>query len=235
MTIKKNGQGYRKETETQATTDPVPEDFDSSIAPQGYDPDLVEEIADMETAHQKRRKAIWYLIWTVVIMAAATFFCLPLDEEPPPDVPIPYNLEARPQPASDLFLRQIAPKQIGDFKLVHQQEERLFRDPFVGADVAMATYIRESDSAAGTIWIIDTGSYINANRYLTGLKSQLMEEDRVPQLVDRIWLQHSFLHWEAPSLDNRAYGFAWSNERYFFQVVSATQETRDYLVENFPY
>ena len=235
MTTKKNGQGYRKETETQATSDPYPEDFDSPIAPQGYDPELVEEIADMETAHQKRRKAIWYLIWTVAIMAAATFFCLPIDEDPPPDIPIPYNLEARPQPASDLFLRQIAPKQIGDFELVHQQQERLFEDPFVAADVDTATYIRSSDGAAGTIWIIDAGSYINANRYLTGLKTKLTEEDRVPALVDRIWLQHSFLHWEDPKLGNRAYGFAWSNERYFFQVLSATEETRDYLVENFPY
>ena len=50
-----NDVNYPKETETQATTDPVPAEFDSAIAPQGYEPELVEEIADMETPGQKRR------------------------------------------------------------------------------------------------------------------------------------------------------------------------------------
>ena len=39
-----NERQYPKETETQATNSPVPEEFDSAIAPQGYEPELVEEI-----------------------------------------------------------------------------------------------------------------------------------------------------------------------------------------------
>jgi hypothetical protein len=134
-----NDRKYRKETETQATSDPIPEEFDSAIAPQGYEPELVEDIADMETPEEKRRKAIRYLIWTALLLILATYFCLPRGLERPNDISIPYGLENRPLPSSELFLYQIAPKSLGEFELVHQQVERSFEEPFVGAEIAMAT------------------------------------------------------------------------------------------------
>ncbi len=225
---------YRKETETQATSDPVPEEFDSAIAPQGYEPELVEDIADMETPEEKRRKAIRYLIWTALVLIVATYFCLPRGLERPNDIPIPYGLENRPLPSPELFLYQIVPKSLGEFERVHQQVERSFEEPFVGAEIAMATYTNPRGRVV-TVWIINAGSYINANRYLRGLKTFLAEEVGATKVVDRIWLEHSFLEWEAPKLANRAYGFAWSNEHFYYSVTSANKEDRDFFVENFPY
>lgn len=225
---------YRKETETQATNSPVPEEFDSAIAPQGYQAELVEEIAAMETPQQKRRKAIRYLIWTVLLIIGTIYVCIPRNAERPNDIPIPFGLETRPLPSSKLFLRQIAPQAVGDFTLVHQVVEQSFEEPFVGADIATATYTN-AEGRAVTVSIINAGSYINANRYLKGLKSFLEEEGQATNIVDRIWLKHSFLEWEAPTLANRAYGFAWNNDRFYYSVTGANQEDRDFVVENFPY
>ena len=166
---------YPKETETQATVDPVPAEFDSAIAPQGYEPELVEEIADMETPAQKRRKAVRYLIWTAILFVGAIYMCRPSADELPNDIPIPYELASRPLPPADIFLRQVAPRELGDFTRVHQNVERSFQEPFVGAEIATATYLN-SDGEAATISIINAGSYINANRYLTGLRD-FLEED----------------------------------------------------------
>jgi len=225
---------YRKEAETQATTDPAPEEFDSNIAPQGYEPQLVQEIADLETPPQKRRKAIRYLIWAALLLLIATYFCTPRNVERPNDIPIPYGLENRPLPSSDLFLYQIAPQSLGNFKLVHQQVERSYEKPFVGAEIATATYTNPQGRAV-TVWVIDAGSYINANRYLRGLRTLLQETAGTGQVADRIWLDHSFLAWEAPELANRTYGFAWNNDRFYYSVTGANKEDRDFFVENFPY
>jgi hypothetical protein len=225
---------YPKETETQATNSPVPEEFQSNIAPQGYEAELVEEIADMETPEEKRRKAIRYLIWTVLFVIVATLFCIPRNAERPPDIPIPYDLESRPLPSSELFLYQIAPREVGDFRRVHQQVARSYEDPFVGAEIATATYTN-SQGRAVTVSIIDAGSYINANRYMGGLKRKLAAEGQAANIVDRIWLETSFLEWEIPSPVNKGYGFAWSNERFYYAVVAPQKEDRDYMVENFPY
>ena len=229
-----NERQYPKETETQATNSPVPEEFDSAIAPQGYEPELVEEIADMETPQQKRRKAFRYLIWTALFMVGAIYFCIPRGVERPNDIPIPYGLEDRPLPASTLFLRQIAPKTLGDFTLVHQAVEKSFKEPFVGADIATATYTN-SQGRTVTVSIINAESYINANRYLKGVKAFLQEEGGATQIADRIWLEHSFLEWDAPGLANRAYGFAWNNKHFYYSATSANREDRDFFAENFPY
>lgn len=229
-----NDRQYPKETETQATNSPVPEDFDSPIAPQGYEPELVEEIADMETPQQKRRKVVRYLIWTVLLIVGISFFCIPRGAEKPNDLLIPYGLEERPLPASNLFLRQIAPKTLGSFTLVHQTVAKSFTEPFVGADIATATYTNPQGRVV-TVSIINAESYINANRYLKGLKAFLQEEGGSTEIVDRIWLEHSFLEWTAPNLANRAYGFAWSNEYFYYSATSAHQEDRDFFAENFPY
>ena len=225
---------YPKETETQATVGPIPEEFDSPIAPQGYDPELVEGIAEMESPAQKRRKAIRYVIYTTLLIIGMAIFCIPRDAERPPDIPIPYELEERPLPSSRLFLRQVAPAAVGDFSRVHRAVARSFEEPFVGAEISTATYTN-SQGQAVTVSIINAGSYINANRYLRGLKAKLQEEESATQIVDRIWLQNSFIEWEAPHLGNQAYGFAWSNQHFYYMVVSAIKEHRDYVVQNFPY
>jgi hypothetical protein len=229
-----NRRDYLKETETQATSSPVPEEFDSPIAPQGYAPDLVEDIADMETPQQKRGKAIRYLIWTVLLIIATIFFCLPRNAELPSDVPIPYNLEARPLPAANLFLYQIAPKTLGDFRQVHQDVARSYEEAFLGAVIATSTYVNDQGQVV-TVSIINAGSYINANRYLRNLKTYLEEDVKASHMVERIWLENSFLEWEAPQMGNQAYGFAWSNQNFYYSVLSANQAERDFFVENFPY
>jgi len=227
-------QNYPKETETQATNSPVPEELDSPIAPQGYEPELIEEIAEMETPREKRAKAIRYLVWSILLMLGAFFFCIPRGAERPNDMPIPYNLAERPLPSSKLFLYQIAPQELGDFKRVHQEVARSYDQPFVGAEIATAIYTN-SQGRAVIVSIINAGSYINANRYLRGLKAILLSEGRATHMSDRIWLETSFIEWEAPTQPERAYGFAWSNDQFYFSVVGPNKTDRDFFATNFPY
>ena len=229
-----NDTNYPKETETQATVDPVPAEFDSAIAPQGYEPELVEEIADMETPGQKRRKTIRGIIGTVLVIVATIYFCAPDEAALPPDIPIPYGIESRELPPDDLFLYQIAPKTLGNFNRVHQNVDRSYEDPFVGAEIATSTYVNDQGQAV-TLSIINASSYINANRYLEGVSASLAETDDDVEIVERIWLQHSFVAWDNANLGNQNYGFAWSNEHFYFSVTSALEEPRDFFAENFPY
>ena len=225
---------YPKETETQATIDPIPVEFDSAIAPQGYDPELVEEIADMETPGQKRRKVIRGLIGTVLLIVATLYFCAPDQSELPPDIPIPYGLESRELPRKDLFLYQIAPLAVGDFKRVHQNVDRSYEKPFVGADIATSIYVNDQGQTV-TLSIINASSYINANRYLKGVSTSLAETGGNVDVTERIWLSPSFVEWNNADRGNEAYGFAWSNENFYFSVTSALEESRDFFAENFPH
>ncbi|MEM7034517.1 MAG: hypothetical protein AAF629_33560 [Chloroflexota bacterium] len=229
-----NETNYPKETETQATIDPVPAEFDSAIAPQGYEPELVEEIADMETPGQKRRQVIRGIISTLLFLGAVIFFCAPNETELPPDIPIPYGIASRELPRSDLFLYQIAPKSVGGFNRVHQNVERSYQEPFVGAEIATSVYVNDQGQTV-TLSIINASSYINANRYLEGLSKQLEEEGGSPEVVKRIWLQHSFVEWDNAALSNQTFGFAWSNEHFYFSATSALEESRNFFAENFPY
>ncbi|RME47512.1 MAG: hypothetical protein D6796_07605, partial [Caldilineae bacterium] len=131
-------------------------------------------------------------------------------------------------------LYQLPPPAVGDFKRVDRKVIQSFEKPFVGAEIAIATYVNDSGQVA-TVWIINAESYINAKRYLKGLKTYLTQEVHAPHVSDYIWQEHNFLEWEAPSLGDRAYGFAWSNRHYYYSVTSPSKEARDFLVQNFPY
>ena len=47
-------------------------DLESSIAPQGYDPAFIEEIAEMESPREKGLKVIRYFIFSGLIIFAKT-------------------------------------------------------------------------------------------------------------------------------------------------------------------
>lgn len=230
-----NEQPTRKESEIQATSDPPPAEIPSPIAPQGYEEEFVEDIAQMETAGQKRGKALRYLIFMVLGFFLIVYFCVPRNStDLPSNVEIPYNLQDRPLPPTDLFLHQIPPKTLGDYTIVHRKVERSFEKPFVGAEIAQFTYVNPQGQTA-TLNIINAESYINAKRYLSSLKIILNEEVDATEVVDFIWQEHNFLQWEVPDWAERRYGFAWSNQHFYYSVYSGNEDTRDFIVENFPY
>ncbi|MFQ5575801.1 MAG: hypothetical protein ACE5G8_02305, partial [Anaerolineae bacterium] len=226
--------GARKESEVQATTDPIPAELDSPIAPQGYQADFVTDIANLENPAQKRAGAIRLLLFGLLMVALVLWPCpIPNPQELPGDAPIPYGIERRPLPPTDLFLEQIAPKSLGEYRLVNQTVQRVFEEPFVGATVAVATYTNPNGGVA-TVWIINAESYINAKRYMKGLKAFLQSQKNAA-VVDYIWQEHNFIEWEAPELANRAYGFAWSNRHFYYSVTSASKEVTHFFAQNFPY
>ncbi len=53
----------RKDSEIQAAEGAADPELESLIAPQGYDADLVDDVATMETPAQQRKKAIRFLFY----------------------------------------------------------------------------------------------------------------------------------------------------------------------------
>jgi hypothetical protein len=229
-----DGNGRRRESDIRSTTDPVPPEWESSIAPQGYEPEMVDDIAAMETPAQQRRGLVRWLVITLLLFAATFFFCIPRNAELPTGDPPPYNISQRPRPPTDVFVKDMIPKTVENYRLVHLEETQMYNEPFVGARAVLATFL-SPDSQPVLVTMIDAQSDINARRYLRNYKSLLTEKTRGAEVKDLIRFDHSYVQWYAPALVDRGYGLAWSNGRFFLAVTSSNQVAQEGLAANFPY
>jgi hypothetical protein len=226
--------GRPKDSEIQAADGPPDPELESLIAPQGYDPELVDEVATLETPAQQRRRAIRFLIGSLILVAIGFWFCTPTDLVIPDLPPLPYNLATRPTPPSNKFLEDTLPKTVGDFKLVDLQKEKAYEDPYVGATLVRATYV-DSSGTPVRVDMIQAESYINARRYLENYKTLLEERTELAEWQERLYIEDNFIRWAAPDFADRAYGLAWNNERYFIAVTSPVQSAQQALAKDFPY
>ncbi len=224
----------RKDSEIQAATGPPDPELESLVAPQGYDPDFVDEIATMETPAQQRWKAIRFLLFMLLLLAIGCWFCTPTNSGAPELLPAPYTIHQRPLPAADKFLKDTIPKQVGDFKLIDLKEDQIFEDPFVGEFILQATYINPQGSPVSVV-IFEADSYINARRYLENYKTLLHEHTKVTEWQEKLYIDQNFIQWTAPDFADRAYGLAWNNERYFIAVTSPIKEAQQAVAAEFPY
>jgi hypothetical protein len=105
---------HRKDSELQAAVGPPDPELESLIAPQGYDPTLVDDIATMESPAQQRRQGIRFLIIMLLVLAIGFWFCTPADLVVPSNWAdsAPYGLDERPSVPSDKFLKEIMPKTV---------------------------------------------------------------------------------------------------------------------------
>ncbi len=224
----------RKESEIQAAAGPPDPELESLIAPQGYDPELVDDVATMETPAQQRGKAIRFLIGMLVLMAILFWFCTPADLVIPELPPSPHNIHERPLPPSDKFLRNTLPKTVGDFRLVDLQEEQVFEEPYTGEVVLQAVYV-DSIGNPVTVIMIEADSYINARRYLENYKVFLNERTTVTEWQEKLYIDENFIQWAAPNFADRAYGLAWNNDRYLIAVTSPISAAQHSVAAEFPY
>jgi hypothetical protein len=227
--------GRRKDSELQAAEGPPDPELESLIAPQGYSPELVDEVATLETSAQQRRQAIRFLIMSIIVLAIGFWFCTPTNLVIP-DVtsPAPYEVDQRPTPPTDKFLEDAIPRTVGEFKLVDLKTEQLFEDPYVGATVIRATYIDPIGNPASVV-MINADSYINARRYLENYKKLLEQRANLVEWQERLYIEDNYIQWAAPDFADRAYGLAWNNDRYFIAVTSPISATQQALAAAFPY
>ena len=224
----------RKESDVQAAEGPPDPELESMVAPQGYDPDLVDDVATMETPAQQRRTAIRFMIMMLVLVAIGFWFCRPVNVAVPELTTAPYGIYERPQPPSDRFLEDSIPTEVGDFILVDLRTEQIFEDPFVGEIAVQATYIDEVGNPASVV-VIEAESYINARRYLENYKKLLDERANLTEWQENLFIDKNFIQWSAPDFADRAYGLAWNNDRYLIAVTSPVSGVQQLLAEAFPY
>ena len=226
----------RKDSEVQAAEGPADPELESLIAPQGYDPTLVDDIATMQTPAQQRRSSIRFLIIMLIIAGIGFWFCTPADLVVPDnlDDPAPLGIDSRPAVPSDKFLRAVVPKTVGGFTLVDLREEKAYEDPYIGADIVTATYVDEIGNPA-TVIMTQADSYINARRYLENYKKLIETRATVTEWQERFHLDQNYIRWAAPDFANQAYGLAWNNEGVFIAVTSPIREAQEALAAAFPY
>lgn len=228
--------GRPKDSEVQAAEGQPDPELESLIAPQGYSPELVDEVATMETPAQQRRAAIRFMIVSLILLAIGFWLCTPANLVIPTSLyePAPYGIDNRPTPPANKFLEDAIPRMVGDFKLIDLKKEQVFEDPFIGADVVRATYLDNVGNPASVI-MIEADSYINARRYIENYKKMLEEQANVTEMKERIYIDKNYLQWSAPDFADKAYGLAWNNDRYFIAVTSPISATQQALAEAFPY
>lgn len=228
--------GRPKDSELQAAEGPPDPELESLIAPQGYNPQLVDEVATMETPAQQRRAAIRFMIISLILIAIGFWFCTPANLVIPTGLhdPAPYGVDGRPTPPTNKFLEDAMPRAVGEFKLVDLKKERVYEDPFVGADIVRGTYVDEIGNPASVI-MIQADSYINARRYLENYKRLLESQAKLTAWKERLYIEENYIQWSAPDFADRAYGLAWNNDRYFIAVTSPISATQQALAEAFPY
>jgi hypothetical protein len=226
--------GRRKDSELQAALGPADPELDSLIAPQGYDPELVDDVATMETPAQQRNKAIRFLIVSLILIGIGFWLCTPADLVVPEFDPAPYGLDQRPLPPANKFLEDVIPRTVGNFTRVDLKKEQIFEDPFVGATIIQAIYVDDVGNPA-TVVMIQADSYINARRYLENYKTLLNERANIVDWKERLYIEDNHIQWAAPGFADRAYGLAWNNDRYFVAVTSPIQAAQEALAAEFPY
>jgi hypothetical protein len=226
--------GQRKESEVQAAEGRPDPELESLVAPQGYEPELVDDVATMETPTQQRRKAIRFGIVMLILIAIGFWFCTPANLIVPEFPETPFGIHDRPLPPQDKFLDDAVPKTVGDFRLVDLRQEQVFEDPYVGAVAVQATYV-DSNGQPVTVVLIEAESYINARRYLENYKRLLNERTTLAEFEEKLYIDENFIQWAAPEFADRAYGLAWNNERYFIAVTSPISEAQRTLAADFPY
>jgi len=224
----------RKDSEIQAAEGPPDPELESLIAPQGYDPNLVDEVAMLETPAQQRRKAIKFLIYSLIALGIGFWFCTPANLVVPELPPMPYNLSLRPTPPTNKFLEDTLPQTVGDFKLVDRAKEKVYTDPYIGATVVRGVYVN-SQAQPDIVVMIQAESYINARRYLENYKTLLQAQANPIEWQERLYIEENFIQWTAPDFADRAYGLAWNNDRYFIAVTSPISAAQTSLAQNFPW
>jgi len=227
--------GRRKDSELQAAQGAADPELESLIAPQGYSPELVDEVATMETPVQQRGSAIRFMIISLILIALGFWFCTPANLIIPDlSSSAPYRIHDRPLPPSNKFLEDAMPRSIGNFKLIDLKKEKVFEDPYIGAVIIQATYLDDIGNPA-TVTIIDADSYINARRYLENYKQLLHERAQITAWQERLYIDENYIQWSAPDFADRAYGLAWNNDQYFIAVTSPISSTQQALAAEFPY
>lgn len=226
--------GHRKESDVQAAEGPPDPELESLIAPQGYSPDLVDEVATMETPAQQRWAAIRFLLVMVALIAIGFWFCTPANLVIPELPAAPYGIHNRPAVPRDRFLEHTMPATVGEFNRVSLKKEQLFGDPFVGAVAVQATYVDDLGNPVNVV-MIEADSYINARRYLENYKKMLYERAEVTEWQERLYIEDNFIQWAAPTFADRAYGLAWNNERHFIAVTAPISSTQQAFAAEFPY
>jgi hypothetical protein len=225
-----------KNSEIQAAMGPPDPELESLIAPQGYHPDLVDEVATMETPGQQRGVAIRFGIISLLLLALGFWFCTPANLVIPAGLndPAPFDVDKRPTPPTDKFLEDTFPQTVGDLKRVNVRKEQIFEKPFVGATIVKATYVDSIGNPAHVV-MIQADSYINARRYLENYKALLQEQTTVVEWKERLYIEDNYIQWAAPDFADRAYGLAWNNDRYFVAITAPISATQQALAKDFPY
>jgi hypothetical protein len=228
--------GRPKDSELQAAQGSPDPELESLIAPQGYNPELVDEVATMQTPAEQRRAAIRFMIISLILLAVGFWLCTPANLVIPAGLhdPAPYGLDNRPTPPSNKFLEDAMPRAVGPFKLVDLKKEQVFDDPFIGAEVVRGTYLDEIGNPA-TVVMIEAKSYINARRYLENYKKLLQERATLADWKERLYIEENYIQWSAPDFADKAYGLAWNNDHYFIAVTSPISATQQALAAAFPY
>jgi hypothetical protein len=225
-----------KDSELQAADGPPDPELESLIAPQGYDPELVDDVATMETPAKQARKAIRFMLILIGLLAIGFWLCTPANLVIPEglDDPAPFDIDDRPIPPANKFLEDAVPRQVANFSLVDLKKEQVFRDPYVGATVIRATYLDEAGNPA-TVALIQAESYINARRLLENYKLFLEERAEITEWQERLYIDENYIQWSAPGFADQSYGLAWNNDRYFIAVTSPISATQRALAAAFPY
>jgi hypothetical protein len=226
--------GRPKDSELQSAAGPPDPELESLIAPQGYDPEMVDDIAGMESPGQQRWVAIRFLLMLVILVAIGFWFCTPANLVIPELPSAPYGLHERPPIPADKFLESVVPKEIGQFRLIDLKKEQVFEEPYIGAVALQATYVDEIGNPVSVV-MIEADSYINARRYLENYKKLLEEKANLVEWQEKLYIEDNFIQWAAPGFANRAYGLAWNNDRHFIAVTAPISSTQQQLAAEFPY
>jgi hypothetical protein len=226
--------GRPKDSEVQAAEGPPDAELESLIAPQGYSPEMVDEVATMETPAQQRRKAIKFLVIMALIVGIGFWFCTPADLVIPELPPAPHGIFERPIPPSDKFVDDLFPQTVGSFRLVNVKTEQIFEEPYIGETVVQGTYIDDLGNPV-TVAMVEAESYINARRYIENYKKVLQARRDLTDWQESIYIDKNFVQWAAPGFADRAYGLAWNNDRYFIAVTSPISTSYESLAAGFPY
>lgn len=225
-----------KDSEIQAAAGPPDPELESLVAPQGYDPNLVDDIATMETPAQQRRQGLRFVLMLILAVGIGFWFCTPADLIVPAtlDQPAPYGLDNRPPVPTNKFLEDVFPRSLGPFTLVDVKKEKAYEDPYVGADIVTGIYIDEAGTPVRVV-MSQAQSYINARRYLDNYKKLLYEQTTPTEWQERLHIEQNYIQWSAPAFAEQAYGLAWNNDSFFIAVTSPVQTAQQALVEIFPY
>jgi hypothetical protein len=226
--------GHRKESDIQAAEGPPDPELESLIAPQGYDPQMVDDVATLETPAQQRWTAIRFLFMLIALVVIGFWFCTPADLIIPDLPTAPYGVHDRPAVPQDKFLENVIPRNVGNFKRVDLKKEQIFEDPYIGEVAVQATYV-DPEGNPVTVVMLEADSYINARRYLENYKKMLHEQANLVEWQERLYIEDNFIEWAAPDFADRAYGLAWNNDRYLIAVTAPISSTYQALAAEFPY